>query len=154
MGIMKLKKWIKSIQSGQENELGNFCKCAQINEMTIRWGTPFILSILLLAGCEGENQTDSNTSGQSEESNGAAISAPVDYLGAVANAKKSMEGKLALSQLSQAVQNYQIENGKLPASLDALLESDHLSRLPKVPYKTKLSYDSKTGVVDLVAANQ
>lgn len=122
--------------------------------MIIKWGSPFILSVLFFWGCGKESQKDSSASGASTESQSNAISAPVDYLGALANAKKSMEGKLALSQLSQAVQNYQIENGEFPISLDALLQSDHLTRLPKVPYRTKLSYDPKTGVVDIVAENQ
>lgn len=106
---------------------------------------------LFLSAC-GEGENSENGSGDTNQTSGNPITAPVDYLGAVANAKKSTEGKLAIAQLEQAVNYYKIENGSFPKSLDDLLSSDHLSRMPKVPYKTKLSYDPNTGKVDIIAA--
>ena len=117
--------------------------------MTNRWVIlTLVVSALTFSGCGEEKPEESS---ESAGTGGSVVSAPVDYLGAVANAKKSSEGKLALAQLQQAIQYYQIENGKFPESLEALLASDHLTRMPKVPYKTKFVYDSKSGKVDLAA---
>lgn len=116
-------------------------------------GIPAIL-ILLAIGCGEPGSNPDSEKETASETGQNPLTAPVDYLGAVANAKKSSEGVLALTTLSKAIQMYQAEEGKLPMNLDELIESGYLTRMPKVPYNTKISYNKETGVLDIVAAEE
>jgi hypothetical protein len=76
----------------------------------------------------------------------------VDYLGAVAGAKKGMEGKLGNVGLSQAIQQFQAMEERLPANLQELVTKGYLRELPKPPYQMKFAYNPQTGEVKVVPA--
>ena len=128
--------------------LGNRAKSLHCPRMRMLKMSLAAVMILLTSGC-GEPESESEKASETGQN---PLTAPVDYLGAVANAKKSSEGVLALTTLSKAIQMYQAEEGKLPLNLDELIESGYLPRMPKVPYNTKISYDPESGALDIVAA--
>ena len=82
---------------------------------------------------------------------GNIITAPVDYLGAVAKGKTSSEAKLSLLSIQQAIQGYEAQEGKHPRELQDLVKAGLLPSLPKAPTGMKFSYDPATTTVKVVA---
>jgi hypothetical protein len=80
------------------------------------------------------------------------VTAPVDYLGAVGGAKKSMEGKIGNIGLTQAIQQFQITEERFPKDLQELVTKGYLAQLPKPPYQMKFAYHPQTGEVKVVPA--
>ncbi len=117
--------------------------------MTVRKLSILCLLATMMAACGGSDESGSTGEAVSE-----AISAPADYVGAVAQAGRKSETVLALTQIQRAIQTYQAEEGKLPFNMDELVESGHLVRLPELPSGMKLSYDRSTGEVDIIAKDQ
>jgi hypothetical protein len=113
------------------------------------------LSLALLAGCGERSPSSSDTSAASstsvsDNSSGNPVTAPVDYLGAVAQGRQSALKTIDTAQLKQAIQNFQATEDRPPASLDELVAKGHLRQLPAPPPGMKLQYDPKTGAVSIV----
>ena len=111
---------------------------------------------LALVGC-GEKASNSNpTAGTANPAtnaySGNPITAPVDYLGAVAAGKTFAEKTIDLAQLKHALQMYQVDKGHYPQTLDELVQEKLLHDVPKAPYGMKLEYDPATGQVKIVKA--
>jgi hypothetical protein len=109
-----------------------------------------------LAGCGEEKPASGGSTPQSfnaaisNNSSGNPVSAPVDYLGAVAKGQQSAIKTIDTAQLKQAIQNFQITEERLPASLDELVSKGYLRQIPAAPYGMKIQYDAKTGRVAVV----
>ena len=80
---------------------------------------------------------------------GNPLTAPADYLGAVVDAKKHSEKVIDVSALNQAIQLFNVQEGRLPKSLDELVPN-YIGKLPPTPFGTKLVYDATTGTVKVV----
>lgn len=113
------------------------------------WGSVVACLVLCLAGCGGEAASKSDSQTADKEEEGSPLTAPVDYLGAVNQAKKSANKKLSLVGLQKAIQQFQASEGRLPRNLQEVVSSGHIARLPEVPKESRLVYDSQTGVVSL-----
>lgn len=103
---------------------------------------------LLSPGCKEKKPAEppvSSTSG------GNPLTAPTDYLGAVAKAQKTAGNKLSATSIQQAIQAYQAQEGKLPKELQDLVTAGVLPSLPTPPRGMKFSYDPKSGDVKVVA---
>ncbi len=107
------------------------------------------LSLAVLAGCGGESSTPDSASA-TNSSGGNPVAAPVDYLGAVAKGQQSAIKTIDTAQLKQAIQNFQIAEDRLPASLDELVAKGYLREIPAAPNGMKIQYDPKTGAVAVV----
>ena len=105
-----------------------------------------VAATLAITGCSGkkEGPEKSSTSG------GNPITAPVDYLGAVAKAQHSSVNKLSLLGIQQAIQHYQAQEGHLPKDLQDLVKAQVIGQLPEAPQGMKFSYDARTGEVTVV----
>ena len=101
----------------------------------------------LLSGCGkgGSPPTQTNTT-----SGGNPITAPVDYLGAVAKGQQKSQATVALASLSQAINMFSAQEGRLPKDLNELVGPEYLPRLPVPPAGMKFDYDPTTGVVKVV----
>jgi len=86
----------------------------------------------------------------SENSSGNPITAPVDYLGAVAKGKKFAEKQIDLAQLKQSIQMFQANEDHLPKSLDEMVSKHYLGQIPKAPYGMQIIYDPSNGDVKIV----
>jgi hypothetical protein len=105
------------------------------------------ISCLLLAGCgDGGNGSKPATN-----ESASVITAPVDYLGAVAKGKDASIKTIDVAQLTQAIQMFQAEQDRLPKDLNELVTMDYLKQIPKAPYGKKIVYDANTGKVKVVA---
>jgi hypothetical protein len=113
-------------------------------------------SLVGLAGCGEDKSSSSATTPQSfnaaisNNSSGNPVSAPVDYLGAVAKGQQSAIKTIDTAQLKQAIQNFQITEERFPATLDELVSKGYLRKIPAAPYGMKIQYDPKTGRVAVV----
>jgi len=114
-----------------------------------------ILSLLVpaalaLAGC-GKKDAKSTTGATNENySSGNPLTAPVDYLGAVAKAKKSAEKTIDAVNLNQAIQQFSAAEGRYPKDLNELVTEKYMPRLPDAPYGMKFVYDAAHGEAKVV----
>ena len=109
-----------------------------------------LLGGLVLSGCgkKGEKSTASSTN--DSNSSGNPLTAPVDYLGAVAKAKKSAEKTVETVSLNQAIQQFGVAEGRYPKDLNELVTEKYLPKLPDAPYGMKIVYDAAKGEVKVV----
>jgi hypothetical protein len=105
---------------------------------------------LLFVACSKSEKSDSAATNTS--SSGNPVTAPVDYLGAIAKAKKSAEKTIDTTALNQAVQLFHTQEGRFPTTLSELVTKQYLRSLPPPPNGMKYDYNPKTGQVRLIAA--
>ena len=112
----------------------------------------FAAAMILLAGCGKSDsaKTGGETNSVSKNGSGNPLTAPADYLGAVADAKKHSEKVVDVSALNQAIQLFNVQEGRLPKSLDELVPN-YIGKLPPTPFGSKLVYDDKAGTVKVVS---
>lgn len=120
---------------------------------------PFVIG-LLFAGCQPASTSDSASKDSKpapldpskSQVSGNPAAAPVEYLGTIAKGKKNAEAKSAIAEFDKAIQMFEAMEGQKPKSLDELVKKGHLTKMPKVPYGMKFTYDPKTGKVEAVMA--
>lgn len=110
-----------------------------------------LLGASLLIGCNKKQETKP-ASPATNVAAGNPLTAPVDYLGAVAKAKKTMEGTIGNTALSQAIQQFQAQEGRLPTDLKEVVTKGYMPAMPKPPYQMQYRYDPQTGEVKVVPA--
>jgi len=99
----------------------------------------------LLSGCG-----DSSQPGSAANSVSNAVTAPVGYLGAVVEAKKYSEKQIDVAYITQAIQLFQASEGRLPKSLQELVDERYLGKIPEAPLGYKIVYDAAAGTVSVV----
>jgi hypothetical protein len=107
---------------------------------------------LLMAGCLffGCKKSETQPSNATKSSSGNPITAPVDYLGAVAQGQKRSIKTLDEAGLNQTIQMFQAAEGRYPKDLNELVSPDYLSKLPAPPAGMKFDYNPTTGRVKVV----
>jgi hypothetical protein len=106
----------------------------------------FTLAAGLLAGC------GQGASSQNQGTNAAAVSAsnsPADYLGALVQAKKTADKTIDVSYLNQALQLFNVQEGRYPKTL-AELTPKYVAQIPEAPLGYRLDYDAVKGEVKMV----
>jgi hypothetical protein len=102
----------------------------------------FALATLLLAGC---GKSDSGgTSG------GGAPNAAADYAGALGRSQARAVGTIDLTSLQQAIQMFNVNEGRYPKDLNELVQTKVINHLPEAPHGKKIAYDPATGSVSMV----
>lgn len=100
---------------------------------------------VLLSGCG-----DSSKPGTPANTVSNTVAAPANYLGAVVQAEKYSQKQIDLAALNQAIQQFQAGEGRLPKSLQELVDMQYLRQIPAAPYGYKINYDPATGTVTVV----
>jgi hypothetical protein len=101
---------------------------------------------LFLTGC-GDNASKKTTQTINAVSN--VVDAPLNYIGAVVDAKKHAENVIDVSYINQDIQMFNASEGRYPKDLQELIPN-YLGRMPDVPYGYKLVYDTNTYTVKAV----
>src|SRR5882672_10446781 len=89
---------------------------------------------LASGGCGKKEEASSSKATNPPVAGGNPLTAPVDYLGAVAKAKKVSEKTIDTAYLTQTIQLFQASEGRLPKDLNELVTEKYLPRLPDAPY--------------------
>jgi len=103
---------------------------------------------LLFCGCGKRDSASTSTN----TSSGNPITAPVDYLGAAAKAKRMAEKTVDTVGLNQAVQLFQVQEGRLPKNLNELVTKKYVGSIPPPPAGMKYDYNPQTGQLKIVPA--
>ena len=74
---------------------------------------------------------------------------PVDYLGAVGQAKQYSVKQIDLAYLNQAIELFNAQEGRYPKDLNELMPN-YIGKLPPAPYGTKIIYDAAQREVKVV----
>jgi|SRR6516162_692936 len=112
---------------------------------------------LLLTGCGNSSSTNQPATTNAAATNtadtnfasGNPITAVPDYIGAVGNAQKYAVKQIDLSYLHQAIEQFNVSEGRYPKSLQELVPN-YMGKIPDAPYGSKLDYDPSTGTVKVV----
>jgi hypothetical protein len=102
---------------------------------------------LLLSGCGDSG--GSSASKPTNASSGNPVTAPVDYLGAVGQAQKTMTKTAAAAGLTEAIRMYEAQKGRLPKNLNELVP-EFISKLPAPPAGMKYDYNPADGSLKVV----
>jgi hypothetical protein len=104
-----------------------------------------IMAALFLAGC-GDS---SNKTAQAVNAVSNVVDAPVNYLGAVAQAQKYAEKTIDVSYINQDIQMFNASEGRYPKDLQEMIPN-YLAKMPAVPFGYKLVYDTNSYTVKVV----
>lgn len=109
----------------------------------------FIISIVLLlaTGCSGDKSQPETQ--EDDDSTGNPLTAPVDYLGAVGQAHKTAISSTALNSIRQAIRLFHASEGRFPKTLNELVDTGTIGKLPDPPVGKSFEYQSETGQVDI-----
>jgi hypothetical protein len=115
------------------------------------------LAGLLLTGCGSSTSTNPTTATNAVDTNSAAtnfasgnpITAVPDYIGAVGNAQKYAVKQIDLSYLHQAIEQFNVSEGRYPKNLQEMVPN-YIGKVPDAPYGSKLVYDPNSGTVKVV----
>lgn len=111
-----------------------------------------LLAGVFLTGCSGGDKsasTSSSTAADTNKSSGNPITAPVDYLGAVAKAQKTANKTVATAGVTQAIRMFEAQEGRLPKTLNELVPN-YVDRIPPAPAGMKYAYNPADGSVKIV----
>lgn len=109
------------------------------------------LMVALAVGCS-DKQSNAPAPAAKAEPNyntGNPLTAPVDYLGAAVQAQKHAEKVIDVSYLNQAIQMFNVQEGRLPKTL-AELVPNYVAKIPEAPFGSKIVYDAAAGTVKVV----
>jgi hypothetical protein len=109
----------------------------------------FALTIaILLIGC-GKPKSPA-TAANTNFSSGNPLTAPVDYLGAVGQAKKFSERTIDLVTVNRAIQSFYGIEDRYPKDLQELVSKHYLQSPPAAPAGFRLVYDPVRGEARMI----
>ena len=104
---------------------------------------------LFLVGCgESSDKPGQPTNGAAGGSN--PLNAPADYVGALGKAKQTAVKTADTASLNQAIQMFNVDQGRNPKDLNELVEKKFIPKVPDAPNGMKLDYDATAGKVKVV----
>lgn len=112
--------------------------------MKIAIHTALAVAFLTTACAPGK---DENKTEQTNAAGENPLTAPADYVGAVAASKRTAVRVVDLASVQQAIQMFAASEGRYPANLNELVTEKYLPRLPELPTGLAYQYDAKTGQV-------
>jgi hypothetical protein len=100
------------------------------------------VSLVLLSGC---GKKEAAAPAATNASSGNPLTAPVDYLGAVAKAKQVAEKQVDLASVNRSIQLFNAQEDRFPRDLNELVTKRYLPALPALPPGTRFAYNPQTG---------
>ncbi|HKX61930.1 MAG TPA: hypothetical protein VJS65_08795 [Verrucomicrobiae bacterium] len=101
-----------------------------------------LMAGLFLFGCGDSGK--SSGSQPANSSSGNPVTAPADYLGAVGQAQKSVSKTASAAGLTQAIQMFEAQKGRLPKDLNELVP-EFIGKIPPPPAGMKYVYNPADG---------
>lgn len=97
---------------------------------------------LLLVGCNDSAKPPGTSS-----SNPAT--APADYLKEITTSEKRATKIVDVSVLNRTIENFYVQEGRFPKSLQELVDLKYLPLLPPLPEGVSWNYDTNLGAVSI-----
>ena len=108
----------------------------------------FFISIAaagLLTGCSGKSSSGPQTTNSvSTATNGFG-----GYVKSLGEAQKSAGKTIDVSYLTQAIQLFNVQEGRYPKNLQELVPN-YVAKIPDAPIGSKIVYDANSGTVKVV----
>ncbi|HEY1662193.1 MAG TPA: hypothetical protein VGI03_07225 [Verrucomicrobiae bacterium] len=112
-----------------------------------------LAAALFMVGCGNKSSTPATTSAPATNNVTTAAPAPAPapdgYLGTLVQAQKSSDNKIDTAYLNQAIQQFNIAEGRYPTNLQELTPN-YVAKIPTSPLGYKLNYDPASGTVTVV----
>lgn len=105
------------------------------------------LALAFLVGCGNDN---SKPAAPSNAAGGSPLDTRGDYLSTLAKGQATAVKTVDTASLNQAVQLFNVQEGRYPKDLDELVKSKLIGEIPPVPFGMKIDYDPATGQVKVV----
>jgi hypothetical protein len=101
-----------------------------------------------LSGCSKTDvaQKDLTTNNGS----GNPITAPVDYLGAINQGRKTAVRQIDLASMKNAIQLFNGQEDRYPRDLNELAQKHYIQGIPTLPRGSRFHYDPATGDLRVV----
>ena len=115
--------------------------------MRIFRGLIFLAGALVIGGC-GKEQTPPASAPPAQSASPANTKG--SYLGALAKSEQVAVKGVDTAALNQAVQLFNVQEGRFPTDLNELVTKQYLAKLPNAPAGMKLNYDATQGKVTVV----
>jgi hypothetical protein len=110
-----------------------------------------VISLLIFStACEKKETPPTPQKTPTPTASGNPVTAPLDYINAAGKAQRSAQKTVETASVNQAIQMFQVQEGRNPRDLDELVSSGLLSKMPKPPYGMKFSYDPKTAKFQVI----
>jgi competence protein ComGC len=84
-------------------------------------------------------------------SNQSIAAAPSGYIAKAVKVKEEARATVGIENLQKAVESFQLEEGRNPASLEEVIQKGFLKTMPNAGNGQKFEYDAKTGNVKIVS---
>ena len=110
---------------------------------------PTLVLSLLLPGC-GSKKEVSKEEMLTNNSSGNPITAPVDYLGAVNQARKSAVARIDIASLQNAINLFNAQEDRYPRDLNELAKQRYIQAVPTLPAGSRFDYNPQTGSIRIV----
>ena len=100
-------------------------------------------ALALFSGCGEKSTTKAQSTPQAGSTNPADVNNPL------VNAKRTADKTIDVSYLNQALQLFNVQEGRYPKTLEELTPK-YVAQLPTPPLGYKLNYDATKGEVTVV----
>jgi hypothetical protein len=112
-----------------------------------------IAAAMIIAGCKknnpaGQSAPATNTTATATN-RGSLATAPVDYLNTMVQAQKSANKTIDVSYINQALQLFNVQEGRYPKNLQELVPN-YVAKIPDAPPGSKIVHDATSGTVKVV----
>lgn len=103
-----------------------------------------------MAGCGNNNQSKTAQGTNAPTGGNNPLESGGGYVGALGRAQSRAVGTIDTASLDQAIQMFNVQEGRNPKDLNELVEKKFIGEIPSAPYGMKLEYDATTGKVSVV----
>ncbi len=99
--------------------------------------------MVFATGCSKQEKTTAKS--PNDGPSGNPITAPVDYLGAVAKGKRVSEKVIDSASINQAIQLFYTQEDRFPKDLNELVAKHYIASVPSAPPGARWAYNPQTG---------
>ena len=109
-----------------------------------------IMALLgMFSGCAKKDEAKQENL-LTNNSSGNPLTAPVDYLGAVNQARKGAIKTIDQTGLNSAIQLFYAQEDRFPRDLNELAQKRYIGAVPTPPPGSRFQYDPKTGELKIL----
>jgi hypothetical protein len=107
------------------------------------------VSLVLLAACAKKEEAKQQNL-LTNNSSGNPLTAPVDYLGAVNQARKTAIKTIDQAGLNNAIQQFYVAEERFPKDLNELAQKRYIQAVPEPPPGSRFEYNAASGELKII----